>query len=45
MDIYEAEGAAEALAIVEKERPHLVILDLMMRPWTASRSAASCARI
>jgi len=30
MDIYEAEGGTEALAIVEKERPHLVILDLMM---------------
>ena len=30
IDVFEAQGGEQAIAIVEKERPHLAILDVMM---------------
>jgi DNA-binding response OmpR family regulator len=34
----------EGIAAVLRERPDVVLLDLMLPAWTASRCAARCAR-
>jgi DNA-binding response OmpR family regulator len=44
MDVVEAENGREALELVRRERPHLVLLDVMMPDvdgWTVARELAA----
>lgn len=42
-EVYTARNGAEGLQQAAAHRPHLILLDVMMPTWTASKPAGPCA--